>query len=131
MKDLDGKKISLSDYKNKVVLLEFWATWCPPCRDAVPHLTDINNKYTDKDFVILSISVDEGWDTAESLSSFAKENGITYKILVSDDITAKLYFVTTIPSTFILDREHRIVRKHFGLMSDMTRTLSGEIEALL
>ncbi len=129
--DLNGKTVGLSDFNNKVVLLEFWATWCPPCKTAVPELNELDKKFIDKDFVLLAISVDEGRNVDKRLSEFATDYGVIYKILISDDITSKLYRVTSIPVIYLLDREHKIVKKYTGYSPEMSEEISEQIEKLL
>jgi len=131
LKDLDGRKVQLSDFSGKVVLLEFWATWCPPCRASIPDLVELDKKYKDQDFVLLAISVDEGVNVSDRLARFASDYGITYTVLVSDELTTSLYDVRGIPVMFLLDREHVISRKFTGFHPDMVNELSKEINGLL
>ena len=131
LKDMHGKNVSLLDYKGKVVVLEFWATWCPPCRVSVPELLDLSNKYPDEDFVLVSISVDEGRNAVESVSRFAKENGITYQILLADDQVKRSYGIISVPATFIIDKQQKVVLRHLGYSPGMFEELSKEIDPLL
>lgn len=128
LKDIDGNKVRLSDYKGKVVLLEFWATWCPPCKLAIPDLNDLHEKYTGEDFALLSISVDDSLDT---LKSFVEEYEVKFPVLVNDEHVERLYGVINIPATFIIDREGKIESKHLGYVPGTAEMLSKEIEELL
>jgi thiol-disulfide isomerase/thioredoxin len=112
LKDLNGNSVALSDYRGKVVLLEFWATWCPPCRATMPAIEKIYKAYKDKGLVVLAISLDNGdWDFVKS---FAASYGVTYTILKgTDDIQTK-YGVRAIPTTVILDKNGRIAKRYLG-----------------
>jgi peroxiredoxin len=130
LEDLKGTKTGLKDFNNKVVLLEFWATWCPPCKTSVPELNELDKKFIDKDFVLLTISVDEGRNVNKKLSEFATDYGVAYKMLISDDLTSKLYGVTSIPVIYLLDREHKIVKKYTGYSPGMSEEIAEQIEKL-
>jgi peroxiredoxin len=121
LKDADGKTVRLSDYKGKVVLLDFWATWCGPCKIEIPWLKDFQRKYKDKGFEIIGISMDEeGWQVVKP---FANEVGINYRLVIGDDTTAQLYGgVDALPTAFVIDREGKIAQVHVGLAS------KGEIQ---
>jgi thiol-disulfide isomerase/thioredoxin len=125
--DLNGKKVRLSDYKGKVVLLEFWATWCPPCRASIPGLEKIYEAYRDKGLVVLAVSLDEGgWD---SVKSFVQKNGITYLVLKGNDEVSDSYQVRTIPLILILDKEGTISKRYLGFGND--EDLEKDIKAVL
>ncbi len=121
LKDADGKTVHLSDYKGKVVLLDFWATWCGPCKIEIPWLKEFQRKYKDKGFEVLGISMDEeGWQVVKP---FVAEAGINYRVVIGDDTTAQLYGgVDALPTAFVIDREGRIAAVHVGLTS------KGEIQ---
>ncbi len=113
LKDLDGKPVKLSDFKGKVVLLNFWATWCPPCREEVPALIALQNKYKDQGLVVIGLSVDQGGPAA--VKSFAKRMKINYPIVLGDEKTAAAYGnVQVIPTTFFIDRAGDIVGEREG-----------------
>jgi thiol-disulfide isomerase/thioredoxin len=116
LKDMSGKTVRLSDYKGKVVLLEFWATWCPPCRASVPGLEKLHKAYKDKGLVLLAVSMDEGnWD---EVRSFIKESGITYTVLRGTEEVAIKYQVRTIPMMLVLNKEGKIAKRYLGMGSD-------------
>jgi cytochrome c biogenesis protein CcmG/thiol:disulfide interchange protein DsbE len=112
LKDLYGKQVSLSGFKGKVVLLEFWATWCPPCQASVPGIERLYKSYAGKGLVVLGVSLDEGgWD---SVKGFAKESGITYPVLQGDeDVTGK-YMIRSIPALFLVDKDGMIAKQYLG-----------------
>ncbi|MGC1453923.1 MAG: TlpA disulfide reductase family protein [Nitrospirota bacterium] len=127
LQDMSGKTVKLSDYKGKVVLLEFWATWCPPCRASVPGLEKLHKAYKDKGLVLLAVSMDEGgWD---EVRSFIKESGITYTILKGTEDVAKKYQVRSIPLMLVLDKEGKISKRYLGMGSD--EDLEKDIKASL
>lgn len=131
LQDINGKKVSLSDYRDKVVLVEFWATWCPPCRESTPELIAVHNNLKDKGFAILALSVDQGKDAKIVVSEFVKEYSIPYIVLLSDRDTAMKYGISGIPSSFLIDKTGRIVDKHGGFMHGMSAILENEIRKLL
>ncbi len=100
--DVDGKTVSLADYKGKVVMVDFWATWCGPCKLELPHLVDLQKQYADKDFVILGLSMDD--DKPEMVKQFAEENGLPYTIVMGDEGTQGRYGVTGYPTAFLIDK---------------------------
>jgi cytochrome c biogenesis protein CcmG/thiol:disulfide interchange protein DsbE len=114
LKDADGKLVHLSDYKGKVVVLDFWATWCGPCRIEIPWFTDLQRNQKDKGFEVLGVSMDdEGW---EVVKPFLTEVGVNYRVVMGNDSTAQAYGgVDALPTTFLIDREGKIAAVHVGL----------------
>ena len=131
LSDIQGNSVRLSDFSGKVVLVEFWATWCGPCLDAVPEMNALYEKYRSRGFIVLGISVDKGKDMQARLASFAKEHAITYPILHDIGDVNGRYGVYSIPSTFIINREGNIAGNHVGFSPALKEILSKEIEALL
>jgi peroxiredoxin len=127
LEDMSGKTVRLSDYKGKVVLLEFWATWCPPCRASVPGLEKLHKAYKDKGLVLLAVSMDEGG--SDEVRSFIKESGITYTVLKGTEDVAVKYEVRSIPMMLILNKEGKIDRRYLGMGSD--EDLEKDIKAIL
>jgi thiol-disulfide isomerase/thioredoxin len=116
LQDMNGKNVKLSDYKGKVVLLEFWATWCPPCRESAPGLEKLHKNYKDKGLVVLTVAMDEGgWDVVKS---FIKENGITYSVLKGTEDVAAQYQVRSIPLLLVLNKEGKIAKRYLGSGND-------------
>lgn len=105
--DLKGQELSLKKFRGQVVLLDFWATWCIPCRTEMPHLKKIYDKYKDQKFEIIGISLDHG---RAVLDSYIEKKNITWPQFLDDGSVAKMYNVTGIPATFLLDGEG-IVRR--------------------
>ncbi|QOJ30268.1 MAG: TlpA family protein disulfide reductase [Ignavibacteriales bacterium] len=113
LKDLNGKVVKLSDFKNKIIIIDFWATWCGPCRKGIPDLVSLQKTYG-KDVVIIGITVDD--DLAE-VPPFAQKYGINYPVLYADRKVIKDYGgIDAIPTSFIVDKKGNIVDKHVGLI---------------
>ena len=111
--DLDGNKIELSSMKGRVLILDFWATWCPPCKEEVPHLVRLQSKYRDQGLQIVGLSLDQGG--AGDVKPFADEYGVNYTMLIANDETAKAYGgVSMIPTTFVVDRNGVVVKRFIG-----------------
>jgi cytochrome c biogenesis protein CcmG/thiol:disulfide interchange protein DsbE len=124
---LNGKDVTLSDMKGKVVLLEFWATWCPPCRASIPGIERLHEKYKNKGVVILAVSMDEGgWD---SVQSFVKEHGMTYTVLEGNDDVYSKYQVRSIPLLLVIDKEGKITRRYLGFGNE--EDVESDIKTLL
>ena len=128
LKDSDGRVVHLSDYKGKVLLLDFWATWCGPCRIEIPWFMEFQRKLKDQGFSVLGVSMDDdGWD---SVKPFASQMAINYRIVLGDDSTADQYGgIEALPTTFLIDRQGKIAAVHVGLASK-SEILNG-IEQLL
>ena len=128
LKDADGKTVHLSDYRGKVVLLDFWATWCGPCKIEIPWFMDIERKNKDKGFEVLGVSMDDnGW---EDVKPFLAELQVNYRVVIGNDDTAKNYGgVDALPTTFLIDREGKIAAIHIGLAS--RREFEDGVEELL
>jgi len=125
--DLDGKPVSTAAWKGKVVFVNFWATWCPPCRAEIPILIDLQNRYKDR-LQIVGVSVDEG-DPAD-VRQFAKEAGINYPIVMADRAIVKEYGgVPALPTMFVVNPDGNVVQKHEGLFSN--ELYEAEVRLLL
>ncbi len=113
LQDLNGKSVKLSDFKGKVVILDFWATWCPPCRAEIPHFVELQKQYRDKGLVIVGVSLDQGGP--DVVSSFVKQQGINYPIVMgTEDVSSRYGDIQAIPTTFVIDQNGNIVDKHEG-----------------
>lgn len=116
LKSVDGKDVRLSDFKGKVVVLDFWATWCGPCRMGIPDLVALQNEYKGN-LVVLGISLDKFSGTDNQVKSFMKELKINYPIVFGDEQVTKDYGnIEAIPTSFIIDAQGNIVDKHIGLV---------------
>src|SRR5208282_5885712 len=109
----DGKTVHSSDFKGKVVILDFWATWCPPCKAEIPGFIALQKEYGKKGLAVVGISVDEGG--ADVVKEFAQKLGMNYPVVLADEKTPQVFGgIEAIPTTFIIDREGRIVTNHLG-----------------
>ena len=119
LKDATGAKATLADYKDKVVLLNFWATWCVPCRAEIPWFQEFDKKYKDQGFAVLGVSMDEdGWGIVKP---YVEERKITYRIVIGDEHVSTMYGgIDALPTTFLIDREGKIAAIHTGLVSKAT-----------
>lgn len=126
--DAEGKTVRLSDYPAKVVLVDFWATWCVPCKAEIPWFNEFEQKYKDQGFAVVGISRDEdGWT---KVKPFVERLRINYRILMGDARTAYKYGnVDGLPVAFLVDRERRVAAIHFGLVSK--KKVEEEIRKLL
>ena len=115
--DLNGKKVSLADYKGRPVVLNFWATYCGPCKLEMPWFQDLQNKYKDKGLVVLGLDQDEGMAVNE-VAAASKRVGVTYPILLPNDKVSKSYELGDyIPETFYVDKSGKIVDETIGAHS--------------
>ena len=116
LKDADGKVLRLSDYRGKVILLDFWATWCGPCQIEIPWFMEFERKYRDRGFAVIGVSMDEeGW---EAVKPFVADLAVNYRMVLGDDSIAQQYGgVEALPTTFLIDREGKIAAVHVGLAS--------------
>ena len=109
----DGKTIKLSDYRGKVVVLDFWATWCPPCKAEIPDFIKLYSQYKGDGFQMLGISVDQGGLSV--VKPFMKAYGINYPIMLADDqVVSEFGGISAIPTTFVIDKQGRIRASFVG-----------------
>jgi cytochrome c biogenesis protein CcmG/thiol:disulfide interchange protein DsbE len=112
--DINGRDINLSNHLGDVILLDFWATWCGPCRIEIPGFIELYDKYRSRGFSALGISVD---DPVEALLAYAEELGMNYPVLIGDgreDIKEAFGPMLGFPTTFIIDRDGKICHRHSG-----------------
>ena len=116
LKDLSSKKVSLSDFRGKVVLLNFFATWCPPCRLEIPELVKIYQQNKNKGLVVLGVSLDK--DVVPfMLKNFVKDMKITYPVLMGTEEVADKYLITGVPVTVVITKEGTVHKRFDGLAS--------------
>ena len=127
LKDLDGQTVKLSDFKGKVVILNFWATWCGPCRAEVPIFKELQEKYAAQGLTVVGVSDDTG---VSDVKSYVMQTGINYPVVLGDEKTVADYGgFTAIPTTFVIDRNGNIVTSHQGAQSK--KVFESEILPLL
>jgi thiol-disulfide isomerase/thioredoxin len=110
LKDSDGKEHSLSEYRGKVVVMDFWATWCPPCRAAMPGIQKVHEKYKAKGVVVLGMDC---WESGDA-PGYMKENGITYGLIMKADEAAKAYGVSGIPTLYVIGPDGKVAYRTVG-----------------
>jgi peroxiredoxin len=130
-KDANGQSFRLADYKGKVVLLNFWATWCGPCKVEIPWFIDFERNYKDRGFAVVGISLDEdGWDAVKPYIDTRKMN---YRVALGNTQIERLYAggtgIESLPTTFIIDRDGKVANVHIGLVSKSD--YQNELEELL
>jgi len=127
MTDLNGKQISSKDLRGKVVLVNFWATWCPPCRAEIPDLIKLQDKYRDK-LVIIGVSEDEG--TVDEVKAFVAQQRMNYPVAMTTPELANVFRgVSALPTTFVIDREGRLAQRHVGLLVASRTELETQVLA--
>jgi peroxiredoxin len=112
---LDGRKVKLSDYRGKAVILNFWATWCGPCKIEMPWFVDLQKQYGNEGLTILGVAMDDS--DPQKIAQFASEMGVNYPVLLGTDQVSEAYGnVEYLPTTFYINRDGNIVGKSAGLM---------------
>jgi peroxiredoxin len=116
LRDATGVDVRLSDYKGKVVLLNFWATWCSPCKAEIPWFENFQRTYANQGFAVIGISMDEdGW---KAVRPYMEATRINYRIAIGDNALAQKYGgVESLPETLLIDRDGRIASRHIGIVS--------------
>ncbi len=116
LKDSHGGDVRLSDYKGRVVLLNFWATWCGPCKAEIPWFVEFSNQYRETGFAVLGVSMDDdGWT---SVRPYLEQKHVTYRIMLGNNALAARYGgIDSLPQTLLIDRDGKIAAIHVGLVS--------------
>jgi thiol-disulfide isomerase/thioredoxin len=116
LQTLDGKNLKLSDLRGKAVLLNFWATYCGPCKIEMPWFVELQKQYGPEGFQIVGVAMDDA--STDEIAKFAKEMGVNYPILIGKDSVAESYGgVSVLPTTFFVDRDGKLIAREFGLQS--------------
>lgn len=125
--DLNGRKLELADHKGKVVLLDFWATWCGPCQIEIPGFVTLQERYRDQGLVIIGVAMD---NSPEPVREFYREFRMNYPVVMGDERISELYGgILGLPTTFVIGRDGRIYAKHVGATA--VSDIEGEIKELL
>jgi len=128
----DGKRSVFSEYKGQVLILDFYATWCAPCRDSIPHLIGLQKKYEDQGVRVVGLNVGGPGDE-QQVPAFAKEFGIQYPLARPDEelVTFLLAGQDAIPQTFVFDRQGQLVQRFVGFGSDTGAYLDSAVETAM
>ena len=129
LKTLDNHEIILSSLRGKVVLLDFWATWCGPCKESIPHLVQIYNTYQQKGLQVIGMNVDKG--DVGGVRRFVKSMDIPYPIIVTPDEVQRNYGVRLIPTTILLDKQSKIRYRFSGFTSQIAQEITAKVGELV
>ena len=137
LRDLDGKDLSLAQYKGKVVLVNFWATWCEPCQVEIPWLIEMQQKYADRGFTVLGIAMDEEgasvvtpWVTKERFDVNGSKSQMNYPIVIGDDAAAdKFGGLLGYPTSVLISRDGKVVKRITGIISydEMSKSIESQL----
>lgn len=128
LQDATGKTIKIRDYRGKVVLLDFWATWCTGCKTEIPWFSEFQKTYGSKRFAVVGVSMDDGgWNVIKPFLAHAQ---LSYRMLLGDEVTAKRYGIDSLPDAFLVDRQGKIAAAYTTGMVDRDN-LAANIQALL
>jgi peroxiredoxin len=128
LKDAAGNAVNLADYRGKVVLVNFWATWCGPCEVEIPWFIEFEQKYKDQGFAVLGVSMDDdGW---KSVQPYVAKHKINYRVMIGSEVVSQQFGnIDSLPTSFVLDRQGRIAANHVGLVEK--KEYQNEIVKLL
>ncbi|MBU0629423.1 MAG: TlpA family protein disulfide reductase [Candidatus Margulisbacteria bacterium] len=110
--DIHGKTVKLSDYRGKVVMLNFWASWCPPCREEMPAMQKLHERLAKEAFAILAVNIEPGG--SEKVRDYLKKNGLTFKVLFGGEEIAYRWSIRSIPTTYLINKKGDIVQTIIG-----------------
>lgn len=129
LRTLGGQEITLSELKGKVILLDFWATWCGPCRESIPHLIQLYKNYQKDGLVVIGMNVEKG--EMDTVRRFVKSLDIPYPITLSPDEVQRDYRVSGLPTTILIDKQGRIREKMVGFTSEIAKQMTAKVVTLL
>ena len=124
-----GQSITLANYKGYVLVMDFFATWCPPCREAIPHLIELSSKYNKQGLQVLGLSADE--DGEKVVREFVAEKRITYPVALAGESLMTDYGLRSIPTMYVINKKGIIVEKYMGYNDDMAKSMEVLIKKLL
>ena len=129
LRSMDGPNLRLNEQRGRVVMVNFWATWCGPCRQEMPHLNKLHDKYRDAGFVLLGVNID---DNARAATDLAAKLGLRFPVLLdTDKSVSRLYDLGSMPATVLIDREGRVRHLHRGYREGYELSYDQQVRALL
>jgi len=129
LRSMDGPNVRLNEQRGRVVMVNFWATWCGPCRQEMPHLNKLHDKYRDAGFVLLGVNID---DNARAATDLAAKLGLRFPVLLdTDKSVSRLYDLGSMPATVLIDREGRVGHLHRGYREGFELSYDQQVRALL
>ncbi len=130
LKTLEGETVRLSDYVGKKVIINFWATWCPPCNEEVPHMQKVYEEYKNQGVEILAVNVTNKDKGKEAVAQFVKKHGLTFEVLLDEEgLVGSTYQVLTLPTTYMIDTKGNMVDIIEGPMNEaLMKTLINKAE---
>ena len=129
LQTLDGKEVTLSKLKGKVILLDFWATWCAPCRESIPHLIQLYKTYQKNGLEVIGMNMDRG--DMDTVRHFIKSIDIPYPIVITPDHVERSYGVIGLPTTILIDKEGKIREKILGFTSEIAKQMTAKVVDLI
>ncbi len=132
LRDLGGQTVELSDYEGQVIFVDFWATWCAPCKDAMPHWQRLYDDLKEEGFVVLAVTADDA-RTRPQVRPYIRRSGFTFPVLYDPDSTALTLYNPgkTLPYSVIIDQDFEVVERHAGYTSGDEVAIRGKVEALV
>lgn len=124
-----GQNITLANYKGYVLVMDFFATWCPPCRESIPHLIELNQKYNKQGLQILGLSADE--DGEKVVKAFVAEKKINYPVAMAGEQLLTDYGLRSIPTIYVINKKGVIAERYMGFSDDMAKSMEALIKKLL
>ena len=128
---IDGKAYTLSSFRGRVVVVDFWATWCPPCQASIPVFNRIYETFKGQGVVVLGVSINSSPGSMAKIRQFAKDYKVQYPLLWDNNNVADAYGVQSIPTAFVIDKNGNISERHLGYSYGEFQEFSSEIEGLL
>jgi thiol-disulfide isomerase/thioredoxin len=130
LKTLEGQEITLSELKGKVVLLDFWATWCGPCKESIPHLAQLYTSYKERGLELIGMSTDKAGDV-EVVRRFVNSMEIPYPIILTPEEVTRSYKITGLPTAVLIDKKGKIREKIVGFNSAIGQQIISKVEELI
>ena len=128
LKTLTGEEFSLAKNKGKTLLIDFWATWCAPCRESIPHLVHLHKTYRGQGFEVVGLSMDKG--DPKTVEQFVRSLDIPYPIAIAPDDIARAYGVNGLPTTILIDKEGKIREKIVGFNTTIAKKIEARVAEL-